>query len=150
MMATLTQDILYYLNIQEAPGFAWEVEPKDGKVGDTQQLAVEHKESALRYESSDETVATVSQEGLLTLVGKGTVTISAVRYGDGYKLPKNVAETLVSKEIVVDTSTAISTVVENAKRVEGIYDLLGRRLNAITTNGIYIVNGEKVAIWIKD
>ena len=150
MMATLTQDILYYLNIQEAPGFVWEVEPQDGKVGETQQLKVEQKESALRYESSDETVATVSQEGLLTLVGKGTVTISAVRYGDGYKLPKNVAETRVSKEIVVDTATAVSTVVENAKRVEGIYDLLGRRLNAITTNGIYIVNGEKVAIWIKD
>ena len=60
------------------------------------------------------------------------------------------AETRVSKEIVVDTATAVSTVVENAKRVEGIYDLLGRRLNAITTNGIYIVNGEKVATWIKD
>ena len=146
MMATLTQDILYYLNIQEAPGFVWEVEPQDGKVGDTQQLAVEHKESALRYESSDETVATVSQDGLLTLVGKGTVTISAVRYGDGYKLPKNVAETAVNKEIVVDTATAVSNAVENAQRIEGIYDLLGRRLNSITVSGIYIVNGEKVAI----
>ena len=145
-MGILTQDILYYLNIQDAPGFVWEVEPQDGKVGDTQQLAVENKESALRYESSDETVATVLQDGLLTLVGKGTVTISAVRYGDGYKLPKNVAETAVSKEIVVDTATAISNAVENAQRIEGIYDLLGRRLNSITVSGIYIVNGEKVAI----
>ncbi|MDY4513985.1 MAG: Ig-like domain-containing protein, partial [Paludibacteraceae bacterium] len=145
-MATLTQDILYYLNIQEAPGFAWETEPQAGYVGDQQQLAVEYKKSALRYVSSDEKVATVSQEGVLKLLSKGTVTISAVRYGDGYILPKNVEETSVSKEITVGTTTDIYNVGNEQPAAEGIYDILGRRISAITTSGIYIVNGKKVVV----
>ena len=145
-MATLTQDILYYLNIQAAPGFAWETEPQAGYVGDQQQLAVEYKKSALRYVSSDEKVATVSQEGVLKLLSKGTVTISAVRYGDGYILPKNVEETSVSKEITVGTTTDIYNVGNEQPAAEGIYDILGRRISAITTSGIYIVNGKKVVV----
>ena len=145
-MATLTQDILYYLNIQEAPGFAWETEPQAGYVGDQQQLAVEYKKSALRYVSSDEKVATVSQEGVLKLLSKGTVTISAVRYGDGYILPKNVEETSVSKEITVGTTTDIYNVGNEQPAAEGIYDILGRRISAITTSCIYIVNGKKVVV----
>ena len=146
-MGTLTEDILYYLNIQDAPGFAWETEPRNGRMGETQQLAVEAQESALRYESSDEKVATVSQEGLLTLVGKGTATISAIRYGDGYKLPKNVKESSVSATVIVsDTSTLVPNAMEDAVHAEGIYDMLGRRYFSIPGSGIYIVNGEKVVV----
>ena len=44
------------------------------------------------------------------------------------------------------TSTAIeSTIIEN-KAMVGIFDLLGRKLNAITGPGLYIVNGKKVVI----
>ena len=44
------------------------------------------------------------------------------------------------------TPTAIeSTIVEN-KAVVGIFDLLGRKLDAITGPGLYIVNGKKVVI----
>ena len=91
-------------------------------------------------------MATVSQEGVLKLLSKGTVTISAVRYGDGYILPKNVEETSVSKEITVGTTTDIYNVGNEQPAAEGIYDILGRRISAITTSGIYIVNGKKVVV----
>ena len=39
-----------------------------------------------------------------------------------------------------------NTVVENKDVVEGIFDLLGRKLDAITVPGLYIVNGKKVVI----
>jgi hypothetical protein len=32
------------------------------------------------------------------------------------------------------------------KTVEGIFDLLGRKLDVITAPGIYIVNGKKVVV----
>jgi hypothetical protein len=38
-----------------------------------------------------------------------------------------------------------NTVVEN-NTVEGIFDLLGRKLDAITVPGLYIVNGKKVIV----
>ena len=148
-MATLTQDILYYLNIQEAPGFAWEIAPANGTEGDSLQLKVEDKESALRYESDDNTVATVSQTGMLKYVSKGSTTIRAIRYGDGYKLPKNVTEKMIEQPIEVaekdNTSTSMESVNEQPA-AEGIYDILGRRISAITTSGIYIVNGKKVVV----
>ncbi|MDY2943459.1 MAG: Ig-like domain-containing protein [Paludibacteraceae bacterium] len=148
MMAILTQDILYYLNIKEAPGFAWETAPANGVVGNTLQLAVEHKESALRYESSNTSVATVSETGLLTYVAEGNAIISAIRYGDGYKLPKNVKEAVISQDITVSkegTSTSVENMTEQPA-AEGIYDILGRRISTITTSGIYIVNGKKVVV----
>ena len=148
-MATLTQDILYYLNIKDAPGFAWEIAPANGTEGDSLQLKVEDKESALRYESDDNTVATVSQTGMLKYVSKGSTTIRAIRYGDGYKLPKNVTETMIEQSITVaekdNTSTSVESVNEQPA-AEGIYDILGRRISAITTSGIYIVNGKKVVV----
>ena len=39
-----------------------------------------------------------------------------------------------------------NTVVENKVVVEGIFDLLGRKLDAITAPGLYIVNGKKVIV----
>ena len=148
-MATLSQDILYYLNIKEAPGFVWEIAPANGTEGDSLQLKVEDKESALRYESTDPNVATVSQTGMLKYVSKGSTTIRAIRYGDGYKLPKNVTETKIEQSIEVaekdNTSTSMESVNEQPA-AEGIYDILGRRISAITTSGIYIVNGKKVVV----
>ena len=148
-MATLTQDILYYLNIKEAPSFAWEIAPANGTEGDSLQLKVENKESALRYESTNPDVATVSQTGMLKYVSKGSTTIRAIRYGDGYKLPKNVTEKMIEQPIEVaekdNTSTSVESVNEQPA-AEGIYDILGRRISAITTSGIYIVNGKKVVV----
>ena len=45
----------------------------------------------------------------------------------------------------VEVATAIEDVkVENVEQV--IYDLTGRKVNAITAKGVYIVNGKKVLV----
>jgi hypothetical protein len=36
--------------------------------------------------------------------------------------------------------------VKNKVAVEGIFDIFGRKLDAITTPGLYIVNGKKVLV----
>lgn len=40
-------------------------------------------------------------------------------------------------------STGIAGVVVNTNKQQGIYDLSGRRINQITTPGLYIINGQK-------
>ena len=54
---------------------------------------------------------------------------------------------VLTKKVVEgdDVETAIETVVEEPV-VEGIFDLLGRKLDAITAPGLYIVNGKKVLV----
>ncbi|MBR2318325.1 MAG: hypothetical protein IKA52_01450 [Bacteroidaceae bacterium] len=42
--------------------------------------------------------------------------------------------------------TAIDNVVVETSVVEGVYDMLGRKVDAITAPGIYIVNGKKVLV----
>ena len=148
-MGTFTENILSYLN--KFPEFTWkdaDHTPKSGKVGDSIQLELtDLVESTLGYsfESSDNTVATVSAEGLLKLVKQGTAVISAVRSGDGYTFPKNAIYRISETITVSNTSTSVESV-NNQPAAEGIYDILGRRISAITTSGIYIVNGKKVVV----
>ena len=42
--------------------------------------------------------------------------------------------------------TAIDNVVEDIKVVEGIFDMQGRKIDAITAPGLYIINGAKVLV----
>ena len=45
--------------------------------------------------------------------------------------------------LYVNGPTGISSVLGDANKRMGIYDLSGRRLNEIKTPGIYIINGQK-------
>ncbi|MBQ6763762.1 MAG: DUF4960 domain-containing protein [Paludibacteraceae bacterium] len=96
---TLTRDILYYLNIEETPLFTWLTAPADGNVGTEQFVNVEHKDSEIHWTSSDNNVVEIDDDPghpgdpeykKLILKAAGTVTITATRTGDGYKIPKNV------------------------------------------------------------
>lgn len=96
---TLTRDILYYLNIEETPLFTWVNAPADGSVGTEQFVNVEHKDSEIHWTSSDNDVVEIVDDPehpgdpeykKLILKAAGTVTITATRTGDGYKIPKNV------------------------------------------------------------
>ena len=49
----------------------------------------------------------------------------------------------LTKKSVAD---AIENVVVEDEAAEGIFDLLGRKLDAITAPGLYIVNGKKVVV----
>ena len=63
----------------------------------------------------------------------------------------SITESLVAKyKNITVTKKATPTAIENTnvenKAVVGIFDLLGRKLDAITGPGLYIVNGKKVVI----
>jgi hypothetical protein len=45
-----------------------------------------------------------------------------------------------------EEDNAVESVIVENKAVMGIFDLLGRKLDAITGPGLYIVNGKKVVI----
>ncbi|MBO4454661.1 MAG: DUF4960 domain-containing protein, partial [Paludibacteraceae bacterium] len=111
LLKNFTRDILYYLNIDEAPGFAWVQEPQNGCVGFDQIAQVEHKDSELQWTSSNTDVVEIVDDPAhpsdknykkLILKAVGDATITATRTGDGYKLPKNVTGTTsVTKTIHV-------------------------------------------------
>ena len=111
LLKNFTRDILYYLNIDEAPGFVWIQEPQDGLVGSEQIAQVEHKDSELQWTSSNTEVVEIVDDPehpgdknykKLLLKAAGEATITATRSGDGYQLPKNVKNTtFVTKTIHV-------------------------------------------------
>ncbi len=109
LLKNFTRDILYYLNIDEAPGFVWIQEPQDGMVGTEQIAQVEHKDSELQWTSSNTEVVEIVDDPehpgdknykKLLLKAAGEATITATRSGDGYKLPKNVKNTTFVTKII--------------------------------------------------
>jgi uncharacterized protein YjdB len=91
-------------------------------------------DTSVTWTSSDETIATVDANGVVTALANGVVTITATAF-DGAK-----AECVVT---VKDIPDGIENVDNDADTV--IYDLSGRRVTEMT-EGIYIVNGKKVVI----
>ena len=85
----------------------------------------------------------------LTRLEDGTITISDfcvtyMTYNEDWSQNHEVVA-LYSQEAYEDEDNAVETiVVENA--VQGIFDLTGRKFEAITTPGLYIVNGKKVVV----
>lgn len=108
---TLTRDILYYLNIDEVPAFDWITEPVNGEIESDQIVQVEYKAADIRWESSNDDIVEITPDPSnpsdpdykkLLLKAEGSVTISAIRYADGYQIPKNVQDPYVlSKTIQV-------------------------------------------------
>lgn len=108
---TLTRDILYYLNIDEVPAFNWIKEPENGEIESDQIVQVEYKATDIRWESSNSDIVEITPDPSnpsdpdykkLLLKAEGSATISAIRYADGYLIPKNVQGSYVlSKTIQV-------------------------------------------------
>ena len=44
------------------------------------------------------------------------------------------------------TTDGVENVIVENNTVEGIFDMMGRKLDAITAPGLYIVNGNKVLV----
>lgn len=150
LLKNFTRDILFYLNIDEVPAFAWVAEPADGKVGEAQIVQIEDKASALRWTSSDpdivEIVADPDHEDdtnyrKLVLKAEGTATITATRSADGYKIPKNVtATTQVTKTITVSKSTPTGVDNTNAN-VKAAKEIRNGQVVIIRDNKTYNVLG---------
>ena len=106
-------------------------------VGETFQLVATvtpaDADVVITWSSSDETVATVDENGLVTAVGVGEADI--IVYVNGEEAGTCWVEVLNDVPVGIDNIEADSKTV--------IYDLSGRRVNEMV-KGIYIVNGKKV------
>lgn len=108
-------------------------------VGATYQLEVTYKPADavnvdFVWTSSDETVATVDQNGLVTAVGEGWADITVTA-------PSGASASITVYVEIPEDETGIEAVEADANVI--IYDLSGRRVNEMT-KGIYIVNGKKI------
>ena len=77
-IAPRTADEVVLVTSQIAPVSAWSVESETVDVNDTPTATfTTNSDGVVTYESSDEEVATIDENGIITPVGKGTTTITA-------------------------------------------------------------------------
>ena len=77
-IAPRTADEIVLITSQIAPESSWSVEEEVVDINDTPTAVfTTNSDGAVTYESSDEEVATIDEKGVITLVGKGTTTITA-------------------------------------------------------------------------
>ena len=89
---------------------------------------------------------------VFTLNEDGSVNVSnffikRLKYNEDYSSSETAA--VFYQNIVMtknDGETAIENIVVENAVVEGIFDMQGRKIDAITTPGLYIVNGKKVLV----
>ncbi len=94
------------------------------------------KNKKLEWSSSDESIATVDANGNVKGIAEGLVTITATTT-DG----SNLSDSCEIK--VIDGSSISKLQIEPGQE---IFDILGRKVEKITTKGIYIINNRKVVV----
>ena len=87
--------------------------------------------------------------GLSSISLDNTTAEKTIEFIEGYNafyLYGEVGRTIYLTSLTVTNTTAIEEVKGENVKVKTIYDLTGRRVDAITTPGIYIVDGKKVFV----
>ena len=105
------------------------------------KLSVGLYDGEVQYASSDEQVATVGQDGKVTALTAGEVTITATGAETG-----NCYEAVKAQYLLTITDpSGISTITSDAIGAGKAYDLKGQNVNLPTAHkGVYIVDGKKV------
>lgn len=95
----------------------------------------------VQYTSSDEQIATVSQDGVVTALAIGEVTITAT----GAET-ENCYEALQAQyQLTISDPSGISTITSDAASTGKVYNLKGQQVNLSTAGkGVYIIGGKKV------
>jgi len=111
-------------------------------------------DKSVTWKSSDETVATVTEDGMVTGVKAGTATITCTSNVTGLSATCKVTVMATSGTRSLsgddDETTGIDALAQGETEPYDVYDLSGRMvLHQVTSmeglpNGIYIVNGKKV------
>ena len=95
----------------------------------------------VQYASSDETVATVDAQGVVTTLAIGEVTITAT----GAETENCNEAKKADYTLTVTDPSGISGIAADAVSTDKAYDLQGRKVNVQTARkGVYVVGGKKV------
>lgn len=105
------------------------------------KLSVGLYDGEVQYTSSDEQIATVSQDGVVTALAIGEVTITAT----GAET-ENCYEALQAQyQLTISDPSGISTITSDAASTGKVYNLKGQQVNLSTAGkGVYIIGGKKV------
>lgn len=105
------------------------------------KLSVGLYDGEVQYTSSDEQIATVSQDGVVTALAIGEVTITAT----GAETDNCYKAQQAQYQLTVSDASGISTITSDAASTGKAYDLNGRKVNLQTAHkGVYIIGGKKV------
>ena len=95
----------------------------------------------VQYTSSDETVATVNAQGMVTAIAIGEVTITAT----GAETENCYKAQQAQYQLTISDASGISAITHDAASTGKAYNLKGQQVNLPTAHkGVYIVEGKKV------
>ena len=98
-IAPRTEDEIVLITSQEEPVSSWNVNEEVVDItGTSTAVFTTNSDGAVTYESSDESVATIDENGVITLVGKGITTITAFVAETETYLPDSKSFTLTVSE----------------------------------------------------
>ena len=107
------------------------------------KLSVGLYDGEVQYSSSDEAIATVDANGMVTTLAIGQVIITAT----GAETQNCYEAVKAQYTLTVNESAGISGVTAGTAATGKVYDLQGRKVNAQTAKkGVYVVGGKKVVV----
>ena len=105
------------------------------------KLSVGLYDGEVQYTSSDEQIATVSQDGVVTALAIGEVTITAT----GAETDNCYEAQQAQYQLTISDASGISTITSDAASTGKGYNLKGQQVNLPTAGkGVYIIGGKKV------
>ena len=105
------------------------------------KLSVGLYDGEVQYTSSDEQIATVSQDGVVTALAIGEVTITAT----GAETDNCYEAQQAQYQLTISDASGISTITSDAAITGKVYNLKGQQVNRSTAGkGVYIIGGKKV------
>ncbi len=117
------------------------IEATAGKAVPENKLTTGLYDGVVTYTSSDEAVATVDAQGIVTALAAGQATITAT----GAETTNCYQPVEANYTLTVKVENGIVTIGAVGAKAGHVYDLQGRRVHFQTAQkGLYIVNGKKV------
>ena len=105
------------------------------------KLSVGLYDGEVQYTSSDEQIATVSQDGVVTALAIGEVIITAT----GAETDNCYEAQQAQYQLTISDASGISTITSDAASTGKAYNLKGQQVNLPTAGkGVYIIGGKKV------
>ena len=138
-------EVTYMLHIAKAsPIFSFEKNGLTVLLGEAvpeNKLNVGLYDGEVQYTSSDETVATVNAQGMVTAIAIGEVTITAT----GAETENCYKAQQAQYQLTISDASGISAITHDAASTGKVYNLKGQQVNLSKAGkGVYIVKGKKV------